>query len=72
MNRTKELSRAMRFIRRHGNRIREIHGPDGRHRRNDVPFPAWLDLDVIEAAQRLALRQVTAETRVWLERYGAD
>jgi len=34
-------------------RLREVHGGDGKHRVEEIPFPAWLD-----AASRRAMREL--------------
>lgn len=44
---------ADRFPRERLARLREVHGADGRHRVEDVPFPTWLDAATLAASRHL-------------------
>lgn len=44
---------ADRFPRERLARLREVHGEDGRHRIEEVPFPGWLDAATLAAGRRL-------------------
>ena len=52
--------------------VRQIHLPSGRHRRQDISFPAWVPEPVMMAAKSLSAREATREIQVWLKRYGVD
>lgn len=44
---------ADRFPRERLARLREVHGSDGRHRVEEIPFPDWLDAATLAAGRRL-------------------
>jgi len=44
---------AGRFPRERLARLREVHGDDGRHRVEEVPFPDWVDAATLAAGRRL-------------------
>jgi hypothetical protein len=44
---------AERFPRERLARLREVHGDDGRHRIEEIPFPDWFDAATLAAGRRL-------------------
>ena len=50
--------------------VRQVHMENGRHRREDIPFPAWVPDDVCELAKSLTVNQAESEILKWIERYG--
>jgi hypothetical protein len=44
---------ADRFARERLARLHEVHGDDGRHRIEEIPFPDWLDAATLAAGRRL-------------------
>jgi hypothetical protein len=51
-------------------KVREVHLPSGRHRRQDIPFPEWVPQKVLEAAKNNSDSAAMAAIDVWLQRYG--
>ncbi len=49
----------------------QVHLPSGRHQRQDVPFPDWVQKTVHGAAGKLSVRDASAEIEIWLQRYGS-
>lgn len=61
---------AKRFPRNSLDKVREVHLPSGRHKRDDVPFPEWVPNDALKAARALSSLEAEAKISVWVERYG--
>ena len=61
---------AKRFPDHSLDQVREIHMPDGKHRRDDIPFPRWVPEDVMRASRALTLKEAEAVIEPWLIRYG--
>ncbi len=51
-------------------RVREVHMLNGRHKRDDIPFPKWVPSNVMQASKSLTIAEAEAQIGVWLERYG--
>ncbi len=51
-------------------KVREIHLASGRHKREDIPFPDWIPIDVYQKSKSLEKRDAESEISKWLERYG--
>jgi hypothetical protein len=51
-------------------KVREIHMENGRHKREDIPFPDWVPEDVQYLARSLTADQAEGTVSKWMERYG--
>ena len=61
---------ADRFPRHVLDKVREIHLPSGRHKRQDVPFPEWVPEAILESAGSLSVGEATHQIQTWVQRYG--
>jgi hypothetical protein len=52
--------------------IREVHLRSGRHQRQDVAFPEWVPIKVMDASRSISVREAASEIQIWLDRYGVD
>jgi hypothetical protein len=62
---------AKRFPRHALDKVREVHLPSGRHRREDIAFPDWVPQAVLASAKKISTQDAAAEVQLWLQRYGA-
>ncbi len=51
-------------------RIQEAHLPSGRHKRQDVAFPAWVPDEEMSRARAVPESDAAREIQRWLARYG--
>lgn len=51
-------------------KVTEVHRPDGRHQRDNQPFPDWVPPEVLQAAKALSARAAAEQIQTWLLRYG--
>jgi len=53
-------------------RVKEVHLPTGRHKREDIPFPEWVPVSVYQQAMGLSTERAEQEIEIWMDRYGVS
>lgn len=61
---------ASRFPTHSLDRVREVHLPTGRHKREDILFPEWVPTEVMQMAKILSVKEAEDQISLWLRRYG--
>ena len=61
---------AKRFPQHALDKVREVHLPTGRHKREDIPFPEWVAADAMRSSKALSAKEAEQQISTWLNRYG--
>lgn len=64
------IQQANRFPEFSLDKVREVHLPNGRHKRDDIPFPEWVPADVLKLAKSVSSKEAEGNISTWLARYG--
>jgi len=65
------IHQAKKFPERSLDKVREVHLPSGRHKREDIPFPEWVPADVLELTKKVSVKEAEKQISTWLARYGS-